>query len=115
MIECWISAAPIRHHGRSVATFVPIALALVVPRNLVKAKKGSPRRIEFRIYALVDPRDSRVRYVGVTSRTLADRLRFHLEKPTNARTRAWFSDLARAGLRPYISLLEHVGADEWED
>jgi hypothetical protein len=41
------------------------------------------------IYALVDKRDEKVRYVGFTSEQLAIRLARHFEKPTNRAMKGW--------------------------
>ena len=62
------------------------------------------------IYALVDPRDETVRYVGVTSAGLEKRLRRHLLKPSNGGLRRWFSELA--GTPPSIRLLDE-GTKGW--
>lgn len=70
------------------------------------------------LYALLDPRDGRVRYVGKTRRTLAARLTAHLAyvrryRDTTPRC-AWLRELAALGLRPWIVGLrevEAVGAD----
>jgi len=66
-----------------------------------------------KVYALVDPRDRTARYVGVTNRSLERRLDWHLRSPTNSRTRAWFTDLRRFGLRPDIVKLQNV-VRNWE-
>lgn len=58
-----------------------------------------------RVYALVDPRDDGVRYVGMTSGETADRLARHLEKPTNDRMAEWLRELTAAGALPRIELL----------
>jgi hypothetical protein len=68
----------------------------------------------WQIYALVDPRDERVRYVGVTIRPLFDRLADHIEKPTNREMRRWFADLDAQGSAPSVRLLIGV-SDAWED
>lgn len=63
------------------------------------------------LYALTDPRDSRVRYIGRTINPLERRLREHLYvgrrgKVKDGRKAAWFDELAAAGLKPGILLLE---------
>ena len=67
-----------------------------------------------KIYALVDPRDRRVRYVGKTRTTLARRLEGHLEKPTNHGMRLWLTELYEVKLRPDIVAIEFVAEFEWE-
>lgn len=89
-------------------SFVSIAEALAVP-----ARKA-PQRKSPSIYALYDPRDGGIRYIGVTSRKLSARLELHFEKPTNAAMRAWFGELAQLGKGPRIQLLETVPGQEWE-
>ena len=64
------------------------------------------------IYALVDPRNGSVRYVGQTIVALEKRLSDHLSGPTNAQMRAWFRELRGLRLRPRIELLETVLREE---
>jgi hypothetical protein len=66
------------------------------------------------IYALVDPRDETVRYVGVTSRPLNRRLAMHLESPTNIATAMWFRELDAAWQRPDIRVIEPALEGRWE-
>ena len=69
------------------------------------------------IYALIDPRDNSVRYVGKTTMTLAGRLSAHVSdchKRNNHRSN-WIKLLLRLGVRPVIELIEEVPADVWED
>lgn len=89
--------------------YVPIYEALAQPRQ----KK--PRHGGTVIYALVDPLDSCVRYVGKTRSDLRRRLEFHLNQPTNRWTARWFSDLRANKQRPEIVALEYVDDHEWED
>ncbi len=58
------------------------------------------------IYALVDPRDGAVRYVGVSKKVQA-RLAQHLSEIQNSK-RAWLSELKASGLSPEIKILETV-------
>jgi hypothetical protein len=88
--------------------FVALATALAAPRQ----KEPDGRKVK--IYALVDPRDDRVRYVGKTRKTLPARLALHLESPTNRSMAAWFAELARALLAPAPVVLEFVSDDEWQ-
>lgn len=90
--------------------FVRLSLALDVPRQ------RSPRRgLKTKIYALVDPRDAGVRYVGKTRKPPLARLEGHLREPTNGAMAKWFGALAAVGLQPHIEVLEHVADAEWED
>lgn len=57
------------------------------------------------IYALVDPGDDCVRYVGMTSESLEIRLDGHIKQPTNRKMREWIAGLKAAGTTPLIRLL----------
>jgi hypothetical protein len=71
------------------------------------------------IYGLVDPRDSRIRYVGKTSVTLNTRLRAHLNDVRRGRVyiprHKWLSELLAAGLVPSIVELECVLDGSWQE
>lgn len=64
------------------------------------------------IYALKDPRDDSVRYVGATRKKLHARLRDHEFSITRIENKApryeWLRQLSAAGLRPLIEQLEVV-------
>ena len=63
------------------------------------------------IYALVDPRDDSVRYVGRSVKPKA-RLQQHLsDKTTNLEKIAWLDDLKTIGLKPALRILEETTAD----
>jgi hypothetical protein len=67
-----------------------------------------------RIYALRDPRNGQVRYVGKTHRSLASRLADHVLKAGKPQYQTrhsvrWIAGLVRLGLRPTIELLEEIG------
>lgn len=66
------------------------------------------------IYALVDPRDERIRYIGKTEKRLAQRLSEHISFPVNRGTRAWIEELRRAGLAPKIEPITCCGQQWWE-
>lgn len=70
------------------------------------------------IYALIDPRDQRCRYVGKTKLSVEVRLCGHL---SDARRRGcriprfrWINELLRLGLRPTVKTLEVVDAADWK-
>lgn len=64
------------------------------------------------VYALIDPRDGKPRYVGQTVKTLPQRLKGHLTRPA-WRVEEWITGLRTAGLSPQIAALrESVPADE---
>lgn len=53
------------------------------------------------VYALVDPRNNRVRYIGATTQALAVRLKGHLVTKVR-RVKVWVDELAAQGLAPRI-------------
>jgi predicted GIY-YIG superfamily endonuclease len=69
---------------------------------------------EHAIYALIDPRDMTVRYVGKTTdpkRRLAE----HTANKMSARdVRPWLQELLDAGLAPVMEILDRASASEWE-
>lgn len=71
------------------------------------------------IYALIDPRDGRVRYVGRTVNSLVRRLREHLYQSKRDKFKhlprvGWLSELALVGLKPTIQLLEICSIDNYQ-
>lgn len=72
------------------------------------------------IYALVDPRDGRVRYVGKANDP-ARRMSLHvteLRRPYVATNKAkldWLSEVISAGLRPEVLILEEVISEAWQE
>jgi hypothetical protein len=65
------------------------------------------------IYALVDPTNEIVRYVGMTRQALERRLEQHLAKSVNADVDAWVAALRSAGVTPEIRLLTFAPAGDW--
>lgn len=66
------------------------------------------------IYALCDPRDATVRYIGKTWNEVA-RLAAHLEaNQSNLGLRTWVRDLLAAKLEPVMWPLQHVTHAWWE-
>jgi hypothetical protein len=68
------------------------------------------------IYALIDPRDDQVRYVGKAD-NVKERFMSHLrESKTNAKSHkcAWIRTLIAEGLKPVVKTLEEVNIDEWQ-
>ncbi|MFE5512256.1 hypothetical protein ACFQ9J_16885 [Streptomyces sp. NPDC056529] len=56
------------------------------------------------LYALADPRDGAVRYIGQTTKDLSVRLAGHVNNPAS-RVRPWVQELVAAGLTPIIAPL----------
>lgn len=59
------------------------------------------------IYALIDPRDGNVRYIGLTEYPDA-RLKQHIQGDGNIPKRKWVSELNRLGLSPIMRTIETV-------
>ena len=66
------------------------------------------------IYALVDPRDGGIYYIGKAN-DLEKRLYQHLRRDVNRHKCRWLESLARDGLAPTVRILETVPADEWAE
>lgn len=58
------------------------------------------------VYVLADPRDGEIRYVGITSRTLEQRLTEHYYAQSNDYRGKWLSKLRNIGLKPIMRLLQ---------
>src|SRR5688572_21664997 len=81
-----------------------------VARAWLRLPKG-----KVRIYALVDPYDSTVRYVGKTT-SPGRRLGLHMElKQSNFLLTEWLRGLKDAGTRPIMHILQKVARDRWEE
>ena len=65
-----------------------------------------------KLYALIDPRNNLVMYIGKTCRTLQYRLTMHLCQGAKA-VMAWTAELKVDGLKPEIFLIDEVPMDEW--
>lgn len=74
----------------------------------------------YKIYALVDPFTREIRYVGVTTRTLTQRLYAHKYEAKYSRNKNtyknnWVSKIISSGELPIIILLENCDLENWED
>lgn len=68
------------------------------------------------IYALIDPRDSQVRYIGKTRQGIDNRLRQHISIRKAVRSSHWVHHLLRAGYMPEaIELESGLSELEWPD
>jgi hypothetical protein len=65
------------------------------------------RNRTFSIYALIDPRDNGVRYVGLTEYP-DERLKQHIQGDGNIPKRQWISELSQLGLSPHMHTIETV-------
>lgn len=70
------------------------------------------------IYALIDPRNSQIRYVGKTVNPLSLRLREHIwvsrTNRSKCRRAIWIKSLTEINLKPEIKLLETVDETDWK-
>ena len=60
---------------------------------------------------MYDPRDSALRYIGLTTRKLSVRLNSHWADPGSAGLVKWFDELRALGLKPQIATLETCARD----
>jgi excisionase family DNA binding protein len=77
-------------------------------RDIPKPANSTDR--EYQNYALIDPRDRTIRYVGI-SKDARVRPAQHLNEVEN-RNRAWLFDLKQQGFQPDIEILEIVTSDQ---
>lgn len=73
----------------------------------------SPKMIT--IYALKDPRDGVIRYVGKTKNALSKRLTAHRNEKRQTRKCRWLAKLRRDGVEPAVVVLEEVQETTWEE
>lgn len=69
------------------------------------------------IYALIDPRTSRIRYIG-KAKNLSARLRSHVSAAANnavTHKYCWIRSLLKSGLRPEIKIVETCSEENWKD
>lgn len=67
------------------------------------------------IYALQDPRDNLVKYVGKTT-NLYQRFCDHLcKRPEDSKRTRWLKEITSVGLRPEMFVLEEVNSSNWMD
>lgn len=71
---------------------------------MTRTRKGT-------VYALIDPRDHKIRYVGKTEKPMLSRLASHLATPTNPAMRVWITTLSLKGLTPRIVAVATVPVD----
>jgi hypothetical protein len=66
------------------------------------------------IYALVDPRDANVRYIG-RSFVPEDRYKRHLIDKSETHKTRWIKQLKSVGLQPELKILDVVSEQQWSD
>lgn len=75
------------------------------------AATGEENAKAYWIYALCDPRDASIRYIGITTQRVQKRLNAHLRLAREGRQlhcSNWLRQLQQEGLRPQIKVLEHT-------
>lgn len=68
-----------------------------------------------RIYHLTDPRTGEIRYVGMTVRSLSQRLSGHRREKGRHHKAMWVRQLAQLGMRPEITLIQEVPVQVWAE
>lgn len=76
-------------------------------------------RKKFEVYALLDPENQEVRYVGITSSGIKARYAQHknasLKLQKGTRVCKWFKSIFDKGLTPELKLLEECDESNWEE
>lgn len=67
------------------------------------------------IYALIDPRTGRVRYIGKTNQKPQSRLRAHINERAKCHRCNWIAELKREGFEPQITVIEVCGRWPWQE
>lgn len=70
------------------------------------------RRVYYTIYTLSDPISKEIRYVGITTQPIQNRLYSHLSCRYNAKKYKWICNLKKRKLRPIIEELDYVVASK---
>lgn len=71
------------------------------------------KRIEYKIYKLVDPTNNLPRYIGLTFNSLTQRLKSHRNENSKSHKSYWIKSLSERGLKPKIELIES-GIESYE-
>jgi len=66
------------------------------------------------IYALLDPRDNQIRYIG-KAKNLKKRVIEHLKLRERTYKNNWLKSIVALGLKPKVKVLEIVNDDDWQD
>ena len=84
-------------------------LAKIDPENPDKSIEGA---LVYFIYTLRDPRDGKIRYVGITTQPVRKRLTSHLRTARSGarwHSARWLAQLLKENLQPQIEVLEKTG------
>lgn len=71
----------------------------------------------YSIYKLIDPITNNVRYIGVTTNSLKNRLYQHKYNSKKLKTHSakWINSLLKKGIEPLIELIEVCNSDNWQE
>lgn len=75
------------------------------------------KETEVFIYALLDPRTGKIRYIGKTNninRRYSQHLRIRNDQKMTP-TKAWIQSLIKQGLKPNMMVIDSCGESQWED
>lgn len=75
------------------------------------ARKLTPKTTY--IYALVDPRDNAVRYIGKANNPRR-RLREHINRPEDSHKGRWINIILGLNIKPSMIILEEVSYENWQ-
>lgn len=89
-----------------------IAVKRFISQNMPSAETAKQKGIVF-IYALVDPRNSEIRYIGKTN-NLSRRYAEHVGNHCRLSCTNWIKELISLGLAPNIKLLLESDYGNWE-
>ncbi len=60
---------------------------------------------QYQLYGLYCPYSHELKYIGITTGSLLNRLSSHLRKPTNGKIALWFNELKKDSKKPIIKLI----------
>ena len=74
---------------------------------------GRPKIRLTAIYALLDPRDGAVRYVGKANNP-SQRVRQHINEQSSGGMRRWITEIIDLGMHPKLEVIEWCESNDWE-
>lgn len=77
-------------------------------RKAIEEEKRLADRSSYDIYALIDPRDDAVRYVGISANVKRRYKQHAFHHSKNTKKDAWTQELRDQGLQPLLSIIETV-------
>jgi len=77
----------------------------------VTQQKPNPKGVKYAIYALTDPRDAFIRYIGISNNAYR-RFREHVQHPISpSHKEEWIRELLEQGMLPGLVILEIVDGE----